>query len=697
MPASTSAPHTRLRRLSALCAALFAGAGLSAPLAAADYVWLGQADTLWNTNNRTVGGTTYWNWSPSGPPTNYPASRVFIDNDPSRNSTVQIAPPYAITPSPYCTQRIDCAAFGGSATHLAIDAGDTLIIGGSAAFNDAINYSFGDARLIVSDPGGGGSLINNGTLRLSSDGRLALLGISGTVTLSGSGTTLLGNGYTNERATFNDSQIIYGASTDANTLVIAQGHTLRGAGKLGYNGNLAGGRLSVVNQGSVVADNAASFLMISGLPNGNPASPYSTLHSLVNRGDMRAENGSRIWITSAIDNAGGLIEARNASSIDLGAAVYGGTLRSTGSGRIYTDGTNGVATFLTGVTIEGRVEATSGNEMNFGWNGASSTITNNGTLAFGLAHPRDVSPTTYAKLRLYGDTLLAGTGRVEFSDDAGNVLDYYGNYIGRVPVLTLGAGQSFGGATRIRGAVVNQGLIEANTAVNPLLLDSSGSLVNEGRMVVSGSAPVGFQTNGQFRNQGELRIEAGSTFSGLMTQTAGTTTVMGTFAGNIILQGGVLKGTGSITGNVSNSGGIFAPGTSPGTLTLQNYTQTAGGELVLEIDGDAPSQRDHLIILGNASFYGGRIVIDLGDYTGTGAVSFADLLSVGGTLRLAHPVTGAGAVIDVIGLAPGRTAQASWNGSTLGLSIAAAVPEPSAYGLMLAGLGLIGLARRRSA
>ncbi len=115
---------------------------------------------------------------------------------------------------------------------------------------------------------------------------------------------------------------------------------------------------------------------------------------------------------------------------------------------------------------------------------------------------------------------------------------------------------------------------------------------------------------------------------------------------------------------------------------------------MLEIDGDGAALRDHLIITGNASFTGGRIVLDFGDYTGSGELVLGDVLQVGGRLSLAHPLTGQAAQIEVIGLAPGLGAQVAWQGQSLGITVTSAVPEPATWALWLAGLAGAAMLRR---
>ena len=50
--------------------------------------------------------------------------------------------------------------------------------------------------------------------------------------------------------------------------------------------------------------------------------------------------------------------------------------------------------------------------------------------------------------------------------------------------------------------------------------------------------------------------------------------------------GGTLRGSGEVDGNVTNTSGTVAPGTSPGTLTVDGaYIQGAGGTLAIDVDG----------------------------------------------------------------------------------------------------------------
>ena len=75
--------------------------------------------------------------------------------------------------------------------------------------------------------------------------------------------------------------------------------------------------------------------------------------------------------------------------------------------------------------------------------------------------------------------------------------------------------------------------------------------------------------------------------------------------GRCTLNGGVLGGTGIIYGDLINNGGYIAPGHSPGTLGVTgDFTQAAGGTLVLEDGGATPDLFDQVQVAGQAMLGG---------------------------------------------------------------------------------------------
>jgi hypothetical protein len=80
-------------------------------------------------------------------------------------------------------------------------------------------------------------------------------------------------------------------------------------------------------------------------------------------------------------------------------------------------------------------------------------------------------------------------------------------------------------------------------------------------------------------------------------------------AGVFNFTGGVLHAT-TFNGNLVNSGGTLAPGTSPGTTTVNgNYTQSSGA-LEIELGGTSAGQFDLLSVTGNTTL-GGAIDVNL--------------------------------------------------------------------------------------
>ena len=103
----------------------------------------------------------------------------------------------------------------------------------------------------------------------------------------------------------------------------------------------------------------------------------------------------------------------------------------------------------------------------------------------------------------------------------------------------------------------------------------------------------------------------------------------------IILAGGTVTGIGEIRGNVINQGAYMSPGSSAGAIVVNgNYTQKAGGTLVLELGGKNFATRfDVFQVAGKATLGGNLVVKTINNYTPASAESLSPLLygSVNGT------------------------------------------------------------------
>jgi hypothetical protein len=112
-----------------------------------------------------------------------------------------------------------------------------------------------------------------------------------------------------------------------------------------------------------------------------------------------------------------------------------------------------------------------------------------------------------------------------------------------------------------------------------------------------------------FHNAGVVEVNSGSIQFAQFNQTGGMINFNGgniTFTNEAVFDGGSVVGTGTITGSVRNNGATFAPGFSPGKITVSgNFIQGANGTLNMEIGGAAPgTQYDQLQVSGTATLGG---------------------------------------------------------------------------------------------
>lgn len=210
-------------------------------------------------------------------------------------------------------------------------------------------------------------------------------------------------------------------------------------------------------------------------------------------------------------------------------------------------------------------------------------------------------------------------------------------------------------------------IAEWGTLENDGVLDNSGTIVNAGIVLIG--------TTGTVTGVGDY------------TQSAGSTRVDGLLAAREVrFEGGVLDGVGRVVGTESlvfGDGVTITPGGDDaiGSLILEGgFAPAATGALFIDIDG---ARHDALSIVGDVVL-GGDLFLDIASAPAPGA-SVTFLTFTGGTL------TGTFAHIH----AGGRDVTAVYGIDHVAVMFSAPVPEPGTYALFLAGLGLLGLARRR--
>lgn len=393
------------------------------------------------------------NWSPPGVP-NAADAFARVDADASRTSQVSV---------------VDAAITLGGLT---IDADDSVTVANSLALT----------------VGSAGGLTNNGTLLVSSGGSYTYLRFSGSQTLAGAGEVVL-----NDRI----HNVVQLLGTQP-VLTQSAGHTLRGAGYLLYNTG------DLINEGTVLAQ-------------GDNALQIDPLNAFVNRGTLRGEGPGGLELdVAAYTNTGHIVEAGDGSKVVLknGTRLVGGTLATTGTGRIYPQ--NG-AYLHGGVTVANGCVVTQAT-------GAAVTVldglTNNGLWSLGAT-------ASYTYLTFSGSQTLGGAGELVLSDRIYNMVRTDSGQ-----TLTHGADHTLRGAG--------------------FLMNNSGNLVNDGVILAQGEAALKIDPLNAFVNRGTLRAEGPGGLvleAGTHTNAANTLTALDgskvVLSSGARLVGGLLRTQGS--------------------------------------------------------------------------------------------------------------------------------------------------------
>lgn len=431
--------------------------------------------------------------------------------------------------------------------------------------------------------------------RLTIDGDVSLTG-GGMVTLTGS----------------NLSGSVIDAVTEGDRLFNVD-NTVSGRGLVGND------VMSLTNESLILANRDGLVLAIDPPASGDVTNP----------GTLRATTGATLRLgDGTYDNTGGLIEAQEASTIEVltDVVLTGGTVRTTDTG-----GVTIIADAARFVDVAHDATTSIPNNRRLIVEGS---LPNTGVLALSSV---DVFPT---RLTIDGDVTFTGGGTISMTSDIQNTntcrLDAFTSG-DRLTVMdgTIEGNGNIGGDSL---SVTNHGRVDANHPSLPMTIDppDAGDFTNFGMLVASGPADLNIAA-GPIEQAGTAIIAAGARLrrlAGNYVQTAGATHVRGELevdAGVVDLSGGALDGTGVVDGDVVVGLATFAPGESAGTLDVEgDFLPTLDGTLDIEIGGLTPdTEHDVLIVTGDAVLDGTLRLSLIDDFEPTIGDSFEILLAGG--------------------------------------------------------------------
>lgn len=529
---------------------------------------------------------------------------------------------------------------------------------------------------------GGTTVIENTTLRVTSDGELGAAG----------GGITLGDASTNGTLDLSTSPGPFSTSRNF-TLNTGGGTILTGPnGSVTLSGTIADGSTpGILNiggsgSGTLVLSGSNSF---SGGINLNTGTLSTSSGNNLGSGTVSLAGGTTLQFTgtSTYGNAAQLSGAASFSITGGQTVAYTGVIADgASSGTLNINAGTGTLILQNANSFTGGINLTSGtlsvsSDSNLGSDTGTVALSAGTTFAFtvGGGYNPPVTLSGDPTFNVAAGQAVTYNGVIADGTSAGTLTVTGGG------TLVLDAANTYTGGTLVNGNSTLQVGADSNLGGNPTgtVTLSTGTLILTGtassqRTIALGAGGGTIDTSGgtwTFTNaigganpltvggSGVLALDAVNTYSGGTTITGGTLQVGdanspgASVTGAVSITGGTLAGYGTVIGNVTNSGGTVAPGGSGtlGPLTITgNYTPTSGGTTSFAISQAGTSQ---LMVGGVATLTGSTLVTSFSGNFHTETIQLMKAGTLTGTF-------------------------ASWNANTLSIAIGESLSYNTTTGVL---------------